>query len=122
MGVRWVVKQECTDRCDEPCTDPCDPPLRAQVNHLGFHPSEEEAAQAYDEAALAVRGPNAATNFAPAADGEEPRPPQACMCCQTWPAMHPLSCRASLWEAACMGRKWLGTESFEELGPPAWVV
>ncbi len=35
-----------------------------EVRHLGYYGDEEEAAQAYDRAVLALRGPGAPTNFA----------------------------------------------------------
>lgn len=35
----------------------------AQVTHLGYYQSEEEAAMVYDRVAVSLHGPNATTNF-----------------------------------------------------------
>jgi hypothetical protein len=58
----FACKPVCcaASRCP-PCR--CAPPSSAQVTHLGYYRTEEEAARVYDKVSISLHGDNAQTNF-----------------------------------------------------------
>jgi hypothetical protein len=47
-------------------------PQTKRPRHIGSYASEEDAARAYDRAAVQAHGPDAKRNFPGEADGEQP--------------------------------------------------